>query len=140
MFVVPWLIYLISEFAELSGIVALMSCGFVMARYSMPNLDILNKKSILSVYEGISHNFDIIIFVYMGMAITGFEGHFAKIGFVEIALNFIIVQFCRLIVVEVCARICNFFRDEKNKIEGIEKTVLWFSGFRGAMGEFFLKK
>lgn len=134
MFVVPWATYLVCEFAELSGIVALMSCGFVMARYSIPNLSANSKNSVITVYEGISHNFDIIIFVYMGIALTGFENHFANIKVQEVCLPFIVIQICRYISVEVCSRFSNLFR-VKNKLLGIEKTVLWFSGFRGAMGK-----
>lgn len=76
MMVTPWAVYLLSEFAGLSGIVSIMFCGFVMAKYSMPNLSERAKESTISIYEGVSFNIEIIIFVYMGLSFTGFKNHF----------------------------------------------------------------
>jgi hypothetical protein len=39
----------------------------------MPNLSEKVKESTIVIYEGISFNIEIIIFVYIGLSVTGFN-------------------------------------------------------------------
>ena len=69
--VVPWSAYLFGEFTGLSGIVTIMICGFITARYGLPNLTSQAKHSAYSIYHGLSYNIEILVFAYMGLSLTG---------------------------------------------------------------------
>ena len=55
-------------------------------------------------------------------------------GFGLFAISFLIINFARIINIAFNTFILNFYR--KNKISFIFSFVMWFSGFRGAMGIF----
>ena len=77
MFLVPWGTYFMAEFLDFSGIVTIVSNGFAMASYALPNLSTSASKTTVMLYEGIASNFDIIVFFYLGVALFSIENHFS---------------------------------------------------------------
>jgi len=71
-FGIPMILYLLAEYLKLSGIVSIMICGLFMARYSVPNVPKSTKAAVFSLYKLLAHNFEIVIFIYLGMGVTGF--------------------------------------------------------------------
>lgn len=132
---VPWLAYLVSEFVSLSGIVAIIVCGITMAKYSLPNLTNNAYSSTKLIYEGIAHNFEILSFIFMGMAVSSFKFAIRNIGLKTTFYGFLLVQLSRLFNVLICSTLSNLFRDQ-DQIGLNTKLTIWFCGFRGAIGNF----
>lgn len=76
MLVAPWITYLVTDMLGLSGIVSLLGCGIFMALYCLPNMGIKERQSTLQIYEILSHQCELMIYIMMGLSATAFNINF----------------------------------------------------------------
>lgn len=58
---------------KLSGILSIMACGITMARYALPNITLTGKKINERFYSTLSHNFENLVFLFIGIGIVSFN-------------------------------------------------------------------
>jgi len=62
-----YLSYLVSEVAECSGIISLLTSGIVMAHYSWYNLSSQGKQSSYIVFQFLGESTEAFVFAYLGL-------------------------------------------------------------------------
>ena len=71
-FAFPWMAFYASEALGLSGIVAILFCGMVMATYTRPNLSAAAVRLTSEIYDALAKVSEAFVFVYLGMALVAF--------------------------------------------------------------------
>ena len=71
-FIFPWSSYYIAEALELSGIVAIMMAGIVMALFMKHSLSPEAEKLTGSLFKVVAQISETYVFVYLGMAFVSF--------------------------------------------------------------------
>ena len=71
-FAFPWVAFYASEALGLSGIVAILFCGMVMATYTRPNLSAAAVRLTSELYDALAKVSEAFVFVYLGMALVAF--------------------------------------------------------------------
>lgn len=132
MMLVPWLTYLAGESLGFSGIVSIMFCGIPIVKYGLPNITSWGRKVTKSFYKVIAHNLEALTFNLIGIGIFGFDLPYKSLGGFFIFGAFISLSIARAANVALCSWIINKF--STGKLTRSQQIVLWFSGFRGAMG------
>jgi len=139
-FVFPWAAYYAAEALELSGIVAILFCGIVMATYARPNLSDAAVVLTRDLFEALAKGAETFVFVYLGMAVLTFP-IFSHTVWLLAACTMVACLFGRLHVF-VGAAITNAIRRgtrEKGRagaartISVKHATAIWFSGLRGGV-------
>jgi len=131
---VPVAAYMAAEGAGLSGIVSILFCGIVMARYTRQNLTLKSSNTSLAFFKIVARVSETFVFIYMGLSL--FLGHQTfDMGSMWVLF---VVAFAAMLL----ARVCNVFpnvllvnarRSPQNKISKNHQIFLWFSGLRGAI-------
>jgi NhaP-type Na+/H+ or K+/H+ antiporter len=124
---------LIKQSIEYSGIVAILFCGISLSRYGSINLNKRAFKLVKNLASTISEIFESVAFLIIGVAAFGLSYRLQSIGFAALGYNFIILLVARFINISVISLIINLSR--MKQIPSSFKTVMWFSGLRGAMGK-----
>jgi len=133
MILTPWIAYLIGEGLEsLSGIVTIVFCGIAMKKYTLPNMSNEAKKLTQTIYGILSHTFENLTFMFIGIGFFSFKHDWVNLGISFFLLTSLLITFARFFQVFFVGWILNRFR-EKNKITPSFLAVMGFSGFRGAM-------
>ncbi|QDZ19404.1 sodium/hydrogen exchanger [Chloropicon primus] len=131
---VPVAAYMAAEGAGLSGIVSILFCGIVMARYTRQNLSKKTSDTSLNFFKIVARVAETFVFIYMGLSL--FLGH-QTFDMVSMWVLFLIAFVGMLL-----ARVCNVFpgtllvntrRNSLRKISKNHQIFLWFSGLRGAI-------
>ena len=84
--IAPYAAYAAAESMSLSGIVAILFCGMVMAHYTVPNLSpetAVNSKVVFKVLATLAETF---VFIYMGVAMFLEDEKWSMVPFVLVAL------------------------------------------------------
>ena len=71
-FLFAYMSYVVSELLELSGIIALLTCGLIMAHYTWFNLSRQGRHSSSVVFQFISYLAEGFIFAYLGLTFFAF--------------------------------------------------------------------
>jgi sodium/hydrogen exchanger 8 len=131
---IPVAAYMAAEGLRLSGIVAILFCGIVMARYTRRNLTETTASTSLSFFKILAKISETFVFIYMGLSL--FLGHqtFSMLSMWLLLL----VSFIGMLIARVCNVFPNIFlvnkrRSPRNKITKNHQLFLWFSGLRGAI-------
>lgn len=133
-FVFPWAAYYAAEALELSGIVAIMMCGIVMALYMRHSLSDPAYRLISYLYKVIAQIAETYVFVYLGMAFVAFP-IFEKIDWSLIAIS-LAACFVGRAHIFLGSWLTNLGRvegDVPKPISGVYQFVMWFSGLRGGV-------
>jgi NhaP-type Na+/H+ or K+/H+ antiporter len=87
---------------------------------------------VLNLASTISDIFESVAFLIIGVSVFGLSYKLQSIGFPALIFNFFIILLARFVNITVISLIINL-----SKIKHVNssfKTVMWFSGLRGAMG------
>jgi len=133
-FCFPWAAYFCAEAMELSGIVAILSCGMTMATFTRPNLTKPAVTFTADAYRGIALIAETFVFVYLGMACMTFP-IFTNPSWGLVIFSLLACGIGRLHVYVVSAGF-NCVRTPTSIPPPISKTyqfIMWFSGLRGGV-------
>lgn len=122
--------YLMAESLRLSGIVAILFAGIVMAHYAYKNLSGEAQHSSRAIFEALAFLFETFIFIYLGMALFTFNHAWDP---VLIILMLPILLISRAINIFPLGFVMNLKRKSHHKVTMPQQIMLWFGGLRGAM-------
>jgi len=109
-----------------------------MGHYAMENITQQARDNITEIYHTVASNFESLAFIFIGLSVFGFEHNLSSIGWDTIILNFLVLLFARYCNIYGVSYILSFFKS--TQISPTFQFVMWFSGFRGAMGSLDLKQ
>uniref|UniRef100_A0A7S0NFQ9 Sodium/hydrogen exchanger n=1 Tax=Phaeocystis antarctica TaxID=33657 RepID=A0A7S0NFQ9_9EUKA len=134
-FVFPWVAYFIAEALELSGLVAILICGMVMATYTRYNLS--EKGAILTMraYKAVAAIAETFVFVYLGMAMVSFPilSHTSSLNLLVFGL---LACFVGRLHIPIGSALTNCFRGPGSSLPPISlayQFIMWWSGLRGGV-------
>jgi len=134
-FVFPWVAYFIAEALELSGLVAILICGMVMATYTRYNLS--EKGAILTMraYKAVAAIAETFVFVYLGMAMVSFPilSHTSSLNLLLFGL---LACFVGRLHIPIGSALTNCFRGPGASLPPISAAyqfIMWWSGLRGGV-------
>ncbi|CAD8098143.1 unnamed protein product [Paramecium primaurelia] len=130
--IIPWVCYLISQAVGYSGIVSIVFCGIVMAKYALPNLSESGKELLNKFYHILSYNFENLVFLFIGIGVVGYDLAWNEMGIVLAISSILIVIVARFINIKIVSFILNRYRHD-NFIKPNHQKAMWFCGLRGAM-------
>eukprot|EP01135_Chromosphaera_perkinsii_P002324 Nk52_evm110s221 gene=Nk52_evmTU110s221 len=120
--------YFLAEGLELSGIMAILFCGIVMAHYSHFNLSPTSQITTQQTFRMMAYLSETCVFIYIGLAIFTYELNF------EASFIFWSIMLCligRALNIFPLSFIVNSYRNVK--IHPKFQFIMWFSGLRGAI-------
>jgi len=133
-FCFPWASFYFAEALELSGIVAIMFCGMIMAMYTRFNFHEDARKLTAGAYKCVAVVAETYVFVYLGMAAFTFPiFHSTTFGLVLCALG---ACFVGRVHIYIGSWMFNCFRTPESHPPTISKAymfLMWFSGLRGGV-------
>ncbi|CAD8124125.1 unnamed protein product [Paramecium sonneborni] len=130
--IIPWVCYLISEAVGFSGIVSIVFCGIVMAKYALPNLSESGNQLLNKFYHILSYNFENLVFLFIGIGMVGYDLAWNEMGIILAISIIFIVILARFINIKINSFILNRYR-HANFIKSNHQKAMWFCGLRGAM-------
>jgi len=122
--------YLLAEGLALSGIVAILFCGIVMAHYSYNNLSKESKHLSSKMFEVLALITETLVFAYLGLALFSFDSEYDP---AFIFPGIIIILIARAAHVFPLSFLINLMRKEDRKISFNFQIFIWFAGLRGAI-------
>jgi len=135
-FIFPWSAYYTAEALELSGIVAIMMAGIVMALYTRHSMSDGAALVSSKLYKVIAQLAETYVFVYLGMAFVSYP-IFEPIRFdYSLALYALGACFIGRLHIFIGSILFNCVRSEgayPKPISFIYMLVMWFSGLRGGV-------
>jgi len=121
--------YVVSEMIELSGIMAIFSCGMTMSYYTIYSMSQKSRKGSQLAVETIGHAAEAILFVYMGVSLFSIKVHQMSIGFSFLVL---FAAFIARAISMVISYLMVCWCTEQIKLN--QFAVIWFSGLvKGAI-------
>lgn len=129
--IAPYAAYAAAESMSLSGIVAILFCGMVMAHYTVPNLSpetAVNSKVVFKVLATLAETF---VFIYMGVAMFLEEEKWSMVPFVLVAM--VGCAGGRALNVFPVIRWVNEKRRPARRVPDSHTKMLFVSGLRGAI-------
>ena len=129
--IAPYAAYAAAESMSLSGIVAILFCGMVMAHYTVPNLSpetAMNSKVVFKVLATLAETF---VFIYMGVAMFLEEEKWSMVPFVLVAM--VGCAGGRALNVFPVIRWVNQRRRPARRVPDNHTKMLLVSGLRGAI-------
>mmetsp|Transcript_59988 Transcript_59988/g.68225 ORF Transcript_59988/g.68225 Transcript_59988/m.68225 type:complete len:532 (-) Transcript_59988:347-1942(-) len=130
--IIPWVSYLMAEGMELSGIVSILFCGIIMAKYAQENLSEEALKVTHRGFQAMAYTAETLIFVFLGMGVLSFSIRWELIGWTLAIASIIIITFGRACNVYGVTKIVNRYRT-RTKVSKKFQFVIWHSGLRGAI-------
>mmetsp|Transcript_9693 Transcript_9693/g.24830 ORF Transcript_9693/g.24830 Transcript_9693/m.24830 type:complete len:560 (+) Transcript_9693:143-1822(+) len=126
--------YMAAEGAQLSGIVSILFCGIVMARYTRRNLSVRTSDLSLSLFKILAKVSEVFVFIYMGSSLFLAESTLTEWS----TWTLFVLAFLAMLVARVCnvfpsCFLTNLIRPGPKKISPRHQAFLWFSGLRGAI-------
>jgi len=133
-FVFPWTAYYTAEALELSGIVAIMMTGIVMALFMKHSLSHSADRLTAALYKVIAQIAETYVFVYLGMAFVSYP-IFQNIDWslIVIALMACFVGRLHIFVGSVLFNCGRNPLVAPKPISAVYMFVMWFSGLRGGV-------
>jgi NhaP-type Na+/H+ or K+/H+ antiporter len=136
----PYMAWMLAESIELSGIVAILFCGFGMSHYTTLSLSDHTKASTQSFFRVMAFGCETFVFIYMGLAMFTYHtfdpypeggGDYQFVGAVLVSILAMLLS--RLINVFPLCYLVNLRRPARRKISEKVQFVVWFSGLRGGI-------
>jgi len=127
--------YLLAEGLNLSGIVAILFCGIIMAHYTRKNLSADTKKFSIEFFESVATLAETYVFLYLGLSIFPSLSSF-HLGIVFVSLGLFLVA--RAISIFPLSLLVNLVTKRRAtgprlKVPYNHQLMMWFTGLRGAM-------
>ena len=133
-FAFPWGAYFTAEASALSGIVAIMMCGIVMATYTRLNLSKTAVMLTSKAYKCIALIAETFVFVYIGMAIVTFPIMENTVwAFVVVALGACFIGRLHIPIGSGLTNCCRGPESHPPRINGAYQFIMWWSGLRGGV-------
>jgi len=133
-FVFPWCAYFLAETLELSGLVAILTCGMAMACYTRYNFSEKGAILTMRMYKAVAAVAETYVFVYLGMALISFpilkDTVYSLVGLSLIAC------FVGRLHIPIGSGLTNCFRSETTPLKPISAVyqfLMWWSGLRGGV-------
>ncbi|CAD5117971.1 DgyrCDS6711 [Dimorphilus gyrociliatus] len=120
--------YGLAEGIHLSGIMAILFCGVVMAHYTHFNLSPVTQITVQQTFRTIAFIAETCVFAYLGLAIFSFK-HTVQPALVIWSIALILLG--RAFNIFPLSFLANYFRE--HKITKKMQFIMWFSGLRGAI-------
>jgi sodium/hydrogen exchanger 8 len=133
-FAFPWCAYFVAEASELSGIVAILACGMVMATYTRLNFSPPAIRLTARAYKCIALVAETFVFVYLGMACITFPIFESTVW--QFFFWATLACFVGRLHIYVGSWMTNWFRGPTSSpppISSAYQFVMWFSGLRGGV-------
>lgn len=126
--------YMLADGLGLSGIVAILFCGMVMAHFTRPNLSKVSRDRTAAFTKMLATLSETFVFIYIGASLfledqawdKGLTWAFLGVSLVSLAVS-------RALNVYPCTAMINAVRSPECRIPSGHTFMLWFSGLRGAM-------
>jgi NhaP-type Na+/H+ or K+/H+ antiporter len=129
--VFPYLAWMIAEAFHLSGIVAILFCGIIMAHYTTHNLHATTLAFSRKFFKIVAFGCETFVFVYMGLALFCFRQDFGHPAVVAVALLGMLLA--RALNVYPLTAVINYHRRPERRISMGLQNIMWFAGLRGAI-------
>lgn len=128
-FVFPWAAYYTTEALELSGIVAIMMAGVVMALFVRNSLSERSAHLTRQVYKAVAQLAETYVFVYLGMAFVVYP------IFVNVDVPLLLVSLGACFVGRLHIYVGSWLNNcvSQTKISPTYMFIMWFSGLRGGV-------
>ena len=128
----PFVAYMIAEGLALSGIVAILFTGVVMAHYTSKNLPPDARNSLKSFFRVLASLAETFIFIYIGAEVflanqTWHHISLTGISFVAVLVARVFNIFPGSLFLNLCTR------NKDKRIPLTYQKMLWFSGLRGGI-------
>lgn len=111
----PWVSYLMAEGQEMSGIVAILVNGIMLARYAAPNLSAESRRNLRSVYATAAALAETLVFIFLGMGIFAFNHPHKEMGAVLLISSILIINIARYCNVTFVCALSNSYRNKHNE-------------------------
>ncbi len=131
LFAFPYMAWMLAESLELSGIVAILFCGFGMDVYAFINLSEATQEMIKKMVKVMAFGCETFVFVYMGMALSLFEQ--AWFTMPAVAISIISMLYSRALNVYPICALVNAKRPARRAVKPAIQHVVWYSGLRGGI-------
>eukprot|EP00357_Protocruzia_adherens_P006426 CAMPEP_0114976420 /NCGR_PEP_ID=MMETSP0216-20121206/2661_1 /TAXON_ID=223996 /ORGANISM="Protocruzia adherens, Strain Boccale" /LENGTH=488 /DNA_ID=CAMNT_0002337343 /DNA_START=548 /DNA_END=2014 /DNA_ORIENTATION=+ len=132
LFFSSYLAYLFAESLELSGIIAMLSCGILLAHYAFYNLSEIAQQGSSLAFGMLGHICEGLIFAYLGLSCMIYENKHWAVKF--IFAEFGVLAVSRLVSIFIISATVRIFRGEKLRLSWKDLAVIWFAGLiRGAI-------
>jgi len=126
--------YMIAEAFKLSGIVSVLFCGMLMAKYTRHNLSSNAESQAKGFFKILASLSETFVFIYIGTSLflqeqawgIGMTWAFLFLSLVALAVS-------RAVNVYSLSAAVNFMRPKDVAIPRSHQHMLWFSGLRGAI-------
>ena len=130
--IAPYCAYAAAEFLQLSGIVAILFCGVVMAHYARPNLSTAARRDSAMIFKTLATLAETFVFLYMGVSLFLEDQAWTTVPFAVAALCACLLG--RALNVYPMTRATNAWRArERFKVPANHQNALFVSGLRGAV-------
>lgn len=130
-FCFPWSGYFTAEALQLSGIVAILSCGMVMASFTRHVMSPEAVDLTSNAIKGIATIAESFVFVYLGMALITFP-IFRSTTWILLAVS-MLACFVGRLHIYLGGWLANCCRPQESKISQSYMFVMWFAGLRGGV-------
>ncbi len=131
LFAFPYMAWMLAESLELSGIVAILFCGFGMDVYAFINLSEATQEMIKKMVKVMAFGCETFVFVYMGMALSLFEQ--AWFTMPAVGISIISMLYSRALNVYPICALVNMNRPARRAVKPAVQHVVWYSGLRGGI-------
>ena len=129
----PYIAWMLAEAASLSGIVATLFCGIVMAHYTAHNLHPDTLSFSRKFFKVVAFGCESFVFVYMGLALFSFRQDAAFVHWKLYAVAALAMLLGRACNVFPVTALVNCRRRAERRISMGFQKIVWFAGLRGAV-------
>jgi len=127
----PYMAWMLAEAMQLSGIVAILFCGIVMAHYTTHNLHPRTEVFSRRFFKTVAFGCESFVFIYMGLAMFTFEQDWGIWPITLVAILAMLLS--RAFNVVPNTWLVNWLRPAEKQIKTDFVKIMWFSGLRGAI-------
>jgi len=130
----PYWCYGICEVTGCSGIVGILVCGLLMARYLTPVLTQQLRSAYAMVTSMLAHTMETFVSIYFGMALSSYNAQTLgphTLGYAGLAAATIVLT--RGTAVTVLCGLMNCCRRSETRFTARQQFVVWASGLRGSI-------
>lgn len=112
MIMCPWVCYLITEFLQYSGIVAICTNGVFLNYYAQYNITRDSRRVLKLCYETIAVTFEQIVFLFLGMGLFAFNHPYEKMGWGLMLTTILNLNIARFLNIMIVSKLVNLSRTE----------------------------